>query len=363
MIYLTHAKTAYSTHVEYLDDLSYPQKVHWFPELYTNVKRGLTYVPHKVMEKVLDPVVVEAVKNGSGRTAFIFASGNSNLAGNSRVTKETRLSYQYKILPLTLTNIYAGRVAQSFGDIDLVQTDASACASSLKVLMDVQTLIHVYDYDRVIVLTGEDQVANSVLDFFGEAKASLLGEEGVPSAFDSKNGGFYVGQGAALAVFEKHDHMTSVPIAELKSAYAASERSTNAIGQREDGEGFIKAICGALDVANLTPTDISVVKTHGTGTESNNLSEKNALCRTLNRFIATSYKPTIGHTMGASGLLESILLIKSLRTGLVPGIRNRTEQDSVFLSEDSQVPKEGHLLSLAAGMGNIYAAAVFDWRI
>lgn len=364
MIYLTHARTAYTTNCELLDDLKYPQRVHWFPESYTRAKSGLVYPPHFVMQKVLDPEVVASVAAVPAKTAFIFASGNTNLAGTTRPIMDNRLGYIYKFLPLTLTNIFAGRTAQQFGEVALVQTDASACASSLKVLMDAEMLITHYGFDRVIVLAGEDQVANSTLDFFGETKASKAPDDHrAPSAFDSKNGGFHVGQGATLAVFETKSALSGEPIARLISACAASEHSTNPIGQLESGEGFTNAIRGALVQGEVPPGLITVVKTHGTGTDSNNLAERNALEAGLRNFIATSYKPTIGHTMGASGLLESILLLKSLRGGLVPKIENRTEDDHKFLSEDASSPKQGYMLSLAAGMGNIYAAAIFDWRV
>ena len=68
-------------------------------------------------------------------------------------------------------------------------------------------------------------------------------------------------------------------------------------------------------------------------------------------------------TMGASGLLETCLLINALKIdGKVPAIQNRTEHDTVFISEDT-TPRDGLILSLAAGMGNIYSAAVFDWQL
>jgi 3-oxoacyl-[acyl-carrier-protein] synthase II len=264
-----------------------------------------------------------------------------------------------------LTQVYAGRIAQSFGDMDMVTTDASACASSLKVMMDVQNLIQFYNFDRVIVLTVEDGVSNAVLEFFGDSKAVLTEkqeEEGIkPSAFDSTNFGFRIGQGAALAVFESRDAVTQQqikPHARLVSAYSASERSTNAIGQCEDGEGFIKAMAGAMRYGNISPDEIKIVKTHGTGTASNNKAEKNALTQTLQDFIATSYKQKIGHTMGSSGLLETLLLLQDIKAGFVPAIENRTESDSVFLSE-STTPPDGLIMSLAAGMGNIYSAAIF----
>jgi 3-oxoacyl-(acyl-carrier-protein) synthase len=366
MIYLTHYRTASTEDVELLDDIVYPQKVHWFPDTYHRAKSGLVYPPHKLAEKVLDPELLAYLRdNPVGKTAFILAGGNAHFAGLNQRAYDTRLSYTYKFLPFTLTQVYAGRIAQSCGDMDMVTTDASACASSLKVMMDVVNLIDFYDYDRVIVLTVEDGVSNAVLEFFGDSKAVLTEkqeQEGVkPSAFDSTNFGFRVGQGAALAVFESSDAVARQqlkPHARLVGAYNASERSTNAIGQCEDGEGFIRAIEGAMHYSNISPDEIKIVKTHGTGTASNNKAEKNALTQTLKAFVATSYKQKIGHTMGSSGLLETLLLLNDIRSGVVPAIANRTETDSVFLSE-STTPPDGLIMSLAAGMGNIYSAAIF----
>ena len=366
MIYLTHYRTASTTNVELFDDIIYPQKVNWFPETYNRVKSGLVYVPHKLAEKVLDPELLTYLReNPVGKTAFILAAGNAHFAGIGQRPYDSRLTYTYKFLPFTLTQVYAGRIAQSCGDMDMVTTDSSACASSLKVMMDVQNLIQFYGFNRVIVLTVEDGVSNAVLEFFGDSKAVLTEkqeQEGIkPSAFDSVNGGFRVGQGAALAVFESRDAVNQQqikPHARLVGAYNASERSTNAIGQCEDGEGFIRAIEGVLHYSQTRADEIKIVKTHGTGTASNNKAEKNALTQTLQGFIATSYKQKIGHTMGSSGLLETLLLLGDIRSGFVPAIENRTESDSVFLSESTS-PPDGLIMSLAAGMGNIYSAAIF----
>lgn len=366
MIYLTHYRTASTDNVELFDDIIYPQKVNWFPETYNRTKTGLVYAPHKLAEKVLDPALLAFLReNPVGKTAFILAAGNAHFAGIGQRPYASRLTYIYTFLPFTLTQVYAGRIAQSCGDMDLVTTDSSACASGLKVMMDVQTLIKHYDFERVIVLTVEDGVSNAVLEFFGDSKAVLTQdqeESGVkPSAFDSVNSGFRVGQGAAFAVFESAaaiEQQQLDPHARLIGAYSASERSTNAIGQCEDGEGFIKAIEGVLRYSQTKADEIKIVKTHGTGTASNNKAEKNALTQTLKQFVATAYKPRIGHTMGSSGLLETLLLLDDIKAGFIPAIANRTETDLVYLSEPVS-PPDGLILSLAAGMGNIYSAAIF----
>ena len=368
-IFLTDYRTASTEVTELFDDVLYPQEVHWFPDTYKNAKSGLIYAPHKLADKVLDKPLMDSLKQTkAGKTAFILASGNAHFAGiNPRVTKESRLSYQYKFLPLSLTQVYAGRIAQACGANDYITTDATACVSSLKVMMDVQTLINTYEFDRVVVLAVEDAVSHSVLDFFGESGACLTKDQKeknnvVPSAFDDVNYGFHVGQGAAFAVFESERNLTRTPTAELVGAWTASEEINNAIGQREDGQGYGRAIDGALHYSKVRADEIKIIKTHGTGTKSNNVSEKAAILPRFTDFVATSFKQKIGHTMGASGLLETILMVEAYKDNQVPSIENRTSTDDRFLSHPTEFP-DGLCLSLAAGMGNVYSAAIFNMRV
>lgn len=366
MIYLNDYRYAATTATELLDDIRHPQRVHWFPETYNKVGTGLFYPPHKLAEKVMDAELAKSLReNPVGKTAFILAAGNGHFAGINPLNRgKSRLTYEYKFLPMTLTQVFAGKTAQAFGAVDHIVTDSTACASGLKVLMDVQTLMTFYGFNRVVVLAFEDAVSNLVLDFFGESQASLAQKEveaGIkPSAFDDTNYGFHVGQGAVLAVFE--DKPGANPKARLLGAYTAAEACGNAIGQTDNGEGFVKAAVGALDMAKLTPACVSVIKTHGTGTKSNNQAEKTAITGLFPDFVATSYKQAIGHTMGASGLLETCMLIDNMTSGFVPAIPNRTQDDDVFLSHDVEAPK-GAILSLAAGMGNVYSAAVMTTEL
>jgi 3-oxoacyl-(acyl-carrier-protein) synthase len=367
VIYLTHCSTVYTEAITLIDDIPYPQHAHILPGTFKHAKKGVVYPPHKVLERALEPEIVSYVRDipVAGKTAFLFAAGNQGWMGtNGRYDQnpDAELHYKVKLPFIVLTNIYAGRIAAIFGVIDHIATDASACASSLKVLMDVQNLINNFGFDRVVILSGEDSVNNLTLEFFGEAGASLQHKDEAavrPSAFDPVNRGFFLGQGATLAVFEKEHPKMSEPLARFLGAYTASEDNNNPLSQREDGEGYAKAIEGTLLVAKTPKSVVNLVKTHGTGTPVNNAAEKSALQRTLGEFIATSYKQRIGHTMGASGLLETGILLKDIAAGSIPAIPNRTEEDSVFLSSPATPPK-GPFISLAAGMGNVYSAALFE---
>jgi 3-oxoacyl-(acyl-carrier-protein) synthase len=343
------------------------------PELFNRVRTGMSYVPHEMANRVVTKEIVDYVKDNpvDGKTGFLLAAGSQGWAGGKAKgqDKPSELDYTYKLGILTMTNIFAGRIASMFEAYDYVTTDASACASGIKCMMDAKNLIDNLGFDRVIILALEDQTSKLTLEFFGQSSANILikdEEKGaIPSAFDSKNGGFIIGQGAALAVFESERAVNknkSYINAELLSAWISAEQNSNPIGQRPDGQGYQRAIRGALDAAKVTPSAIKLVKTHGTGTPTNNAAEKNALEATLDKFIATSYKQHIGHTVAASGLLETCLLLDDIKEGTIPAIKNRTEDDKIFLSESAPTP-DGLMLSLAAGMGNIYAAAIFDYRL
>jgi 3-oxoacyl-(acyl-carrier-protein) synthase len=365
MIYLTHYRCAASTHTDVIEDNVYPQRVHWFPETYERVKSGMVYPAHVLASKVIDPKVIEYVKNNpvKGKTGFILAGGSQGWAGvrgKKEYTDESMLHYQYKLPLVCLTNIYAGRVASMFGVSDYVSTDASACASSIKVLMDMQNMMDNFGFDRFVILGVEDAVNNSTLEFFGQAKASLLyKDEGSikPSAFDSVNAGFNIGQGSVLAVFEKEPKED--PAAKFYGSYTSAEEFTNPLGQRPDGQGYRKAIEGALHYSKVNADEVKIIKTHGTGTPTNNTAEKAAITSVFNEFMATSYKQRVGHTLAASGLMETGFLLDDIKKGTIPKILNRTEHDDKFLSYDAPAV-DGKFMSLSAGMGNVYCAALFE---
>ena len=62
-IFLTDYRTAWTDNVKMVGDIKFPQAVHVFEDTYKRVNTGLVYVPHKVAEKVLDPVLCESLRS------------------------------------------------------------------------------------------------------------------------------------------------------------------------------------------------------------------------------------------------------------------------------------------------------------
>ena len=359
--------------IELIEKIGFPQYVHWFPDSYTRVRTGLHYPPQRILQRVLTEELLSTLRSATaqeGRTALILSGGNQNFVGliSPSVMPDGVLDYSYKLRALALTNVFAARVAQTLGGVDYISTDATACISGTKAVMEAFALTTLTGYDRVIVLAVEDQVNTAMLDFFGETRAVLTREEmeteGIcPSAFDPINRGFFIGQGAAVALLETEQSAQKggrEPTAFVLGASVVAERHENAIGQREDGAGYIGAVELAAKNAGVQLSSIDLVKTHGTGTRSNNQAEASAISSVFNAdFIATGYKSLIGHTMGPSSLIESFMLLEDAKSGIVRGIRNRTGGDPRYLSSDTSLSVR-RFLTLSSGMGNGYGAMIFD---
>lgn len=372
LLLTTHAVATADT-VSLIEGVAFPQHVHWFPESYARVGTGLHYPPHRVAQKVLtEPVcnALQAAFGQAGRSALILAAGNANFVGTNppRTAPASPLDFVYRLRPLALTNVYAARVAQMLGGCEYIATDSTACVSATKAIADAFALIHLHGYERVVVLAVEDQVNTTMLDFFGETRAALtaaeMAEDGVlPSAFDPVNRGFFIGQGAAIALIETEASAAAgrrLASARILSASVVAERHDNALGQRQDGAGYRDAIRAALQMAGMSPQAIDLIKTHGTGTRSNNQAEAAGIEAVFGAdFVATGYKQRIGHTMGASSLVETLMAIEDAQRGIVRGILNRTGGDGRFLAQDTPMQVR-RFLSLSSGMGNVFGALVCE---
>ena len=356
MIHLSHFATAYTSTPKYLED--WGMSAHYFEDVFHKIESSLVYPVINLAKKVhLSEKIRDCLENRPPtKQAFILAAGNGHFAGlQTPDYGDKALTYQYKMLPMTLTQIFASKFAQKYGHFEHISVDSSACASSLHVLGQVHQLIEQFEFDRVFVLAVDDAVSPAVMQFFAQSGALA---KGAPSAFDETNQGFLLGQGAVLAVFEEDKMLsTTRPYAQLLGAYSASEDCFETIGQRNDGQGFARSIEGLEKY--FGKYDYSVIKTHGSGTKSNNLAERNGLKCLNTQWVATAYKPHIGHTLGASGLLETCLLLEDMKMGgVVPPIVGRTQKDDVFLSHAANA-RNNYILSLACGMGNIFTAAGF----
>jgi 3-oxoacyl-(acyl-carrier-protein) synthase len=100
----------------------------------------------------------------------------------------------------------------------------------------------------------------------------------------------------------------------------------------EEGTMVAETMNRALARAGIDPGEICAVKAHATGTENNDRTECAAMRLVFGSRIppVTCLKPFIGHTVGACGVSELILLTESIRAGFIPATPGFREMDEAL---------------------------------
>ena len=95
------------------------------------------------------------------------------------------------------------------------------------------------------------------------------------------------------------------------------------------GDQIAAAMREALERAGIKPRQVDAVKAHATGSYHNDLTEGNGLNQVFQSQMpfVTGLKPFIGHTVGACGVIELILVTAAVKNGFIPATLGFEEVD------------------------------------
>jgi 3-oxoacyl-[acyl-carrier-protein] synthase II len=142
--------------------------------------------------------------------------------------------------------------------------------------------------------------------------------EKTPRPFDADRDGLVVAEGAGTLILEEYDRARrrGAPVlAEVKGFWTNGNGShlTNS-----DPESMQECMTGALRDAGVSPEEVRHVNAHATATIHGDLSEALATHRVYGEDVpVTAIKSYMGHTMGASGALETIASVVMMRDGFL----------------------------------------------
>jgi 3-oxoacyl-[acyl-carrier-protein] synthase II len=212
-------------------------------------------------------------------------------------------------------------------------TVAAACASGAVAIGEAFRRIR-HGEDDVVLTGGADApICGSVLG--GWANLRLLSRNPTPERacrpFDSARDGLVISEGAAMLVLEESEHARQRGarcFGEI-AGYGTSSDASHLTAP--DSGGQAEAIHQALQSAGMSPDDVDHVNAHGTSTKLNDETETRALHLALGahaeRIPITANKSMLGHTMGASGPLEVVATLLTIRDGLIPPTINYETPD------------------------------------
>jgi 3-oxoacyl-(acyl-carrier-protein) synthase len=252
----------------------------------------------------------------------------------------------------------ANNIGKHFGCVNKPLIVSNACISGVASVVIASRLIARGEYDNIYVL-GVDIVSDFVVSGFNSFK-SLSAT--VCRPYDAKRDGLTLGE--ACGVLMLTSSLANSDNGIFVSGGALSDDANHISGPSRTGDGLLNAILGAMSQAAVNASDIGYINAHGTGTIFNDEMESKAFClASLSHIPCNSLKPYLGHTLGASGVVEIILSIMQMQSGVVFGVegygKNGVPHELNICSRHRKIDFY-HTLKTASGFGGTNAAIVLS---
>lgn len=203
----------------------------------------------------------------------------------------------------------------------IVQT---ACTSSVNAICYANDLIKNNKIKRALIIGFE---FFNHLTYRGFESLMLLSPSGEYKPFDINSDGLILGEACSAVVLEskKRSENNFEILSSNNSFDSYSVTSSN-----PNGEISLLCMQQALDKAKLSIKDLTCLKAHATGSENSNLSEVTAIDKLFKKHNQKTdvviLKPYIGHTLGACGTNEIVLLCESIKNNFLPKTINFHEK-------------------------------------
>jgi len=222
------------------------------------------------------------------------------------------------VVPKLMNNAAASHVSMEFNLKGPSFTVSTACASSNHAM--AQAFAMVRSGMSTAMVTGGSE---SML-CFGGVKAweglRVMSKDAC-RPFSANRNGMVQGEGAAIFVFEEHEHARArgANILAEVSGFAMTSDAADIVMPSKHGAG--RAIAGALKDARINPEEVGYINAHGTATAANDKTECAAVADVFGRYaddlMISSTKSMHGHLIGGTGAVELLAVIMALRDGVI----------------------------------------------
>lgn len=306
------------------------------------------------LEKLMIASATEALSHThidtkSEDVLFIFSSTKGNIAllegCNGQIPSDTFLNQMGK------------RVAGYFGAKNEPIVVCNACISGVLAQVMAMRLLKNGQYKTAIIIGG-DELSEFVISGF-ESFKSVSANPCKP--YDANRDGLSMGEGVATLVVSTNKELAPANAIVLAGG-AASNDANHISGPSRTGDGLYFSMRSAMQEAGASTEDIDLIDAHGTATAYNDEMESKAVgLANLNKAPLLSLKGYFGHTLGASGLLETIICMEAMRRQMRPRTLNFETLGvpvEVNVSAKTEPAELKTVLKTASGFGGCNAALV-----
>ena len=215
-------------------------------------------------------------------------------------------------------------VAKRFGINGPCYTFTTACTSSANAILYATQMIERGMIERAVVI-GYDLFNNT--GFYGFEALKLMSPT-YYKPFDKYRDGIIMGEGCGVLILDSKKGNDG----DFYMLGGSNLCDTfNVTSHTIEGNFIAEVIGQAMVNAGIEASDVDAIKAHATGSDSNDRTECNGMKLAFKSALppVTCIKPYVGHTVGASGAIELIIVTEAVKRGFLPatpGFQTRDEE-------------------------------------
>lgn len=317
----------------------------------------------------------ELLERSPERTGLVMGSG----LGGAGSIEQTQATLDEKgpgrINPFAVTKIMPNSAAANIGIQLGVQgpstAGALACSCGTDSVGMGYDLIRRGDADMVICGASEATIAPVIVAGFIAMKAMSRRNDSPEAAcrpYDADHAGFVIAEGAAVMILESAESVARRG-AEPYAKITGVGRTTDAYHPNDpdpEGKGVLRSMRLALKEAGVDGERVGYINPHGTGTVAGDGPESRAMAAINPAVKVSGTKSTLGHSLGASGAIESAICALAIGERTIPPMRNleTLAEDCADLDYVVNEPRDAPDLEVAIcenlGVGGHNASVVFE---
>ncbi len=305
---------------------------------------GHTWFESLAIRSIREALSHTDIHPGGNRVGFILSTTKANI-DRLGATESQDNGY-------TDPGTAAQRIASSVGISTTPITVCNACISGVTAQIFAKRMIDSGRFDTVIVC-GADILSKFCIAGFSSLKAlSPLSCR----PFDIERLGLNLGECAATMIFSgsspKDDSNWKI------ISYALNNDAYHVSAPSPTGEGLYRAIRHIRNTCDISST--ATVCLHGTATMFNDQSESMAVSASeLSHIPVTAYKGFYGHTLGAAGIMETVLTMESIDNGILLPVKGFEEvgvSGKINISNLVRQTDKSSFLKVISGFGGCNGA-------
>ncbi|MCX6125279.1 MAG: beta-ketoacyl synthase N-terminal-like domain-containing protein, partial [Proteobacteria bacterium] len=266
-----------------------------------------------------------------------------------------------------MSHTAAANIAMAFGIPGRLIASCVACSASTQSIGFSYELIRDGVMDRMVCGGAEEMHLGIIgcFDVLGVTSRSYNGNpENVPSPFSKGRDGLVCAEGAGTVVLEDYDQAKARGariFGEILGFYTCTDTGHMTNPSQTVME---TVITGALESAGVKPSDVAYVNAHATGTDIGDIAESKAVYAIFGPDTpVSSVKGSLGHMMGACGVVETISCLGMFARREIAPVSNFLEPDPrcaplQFVDNRPQKLRHGPIVKNSFAFGGINASLV-----